>query len=171
MSRVNVIGTSCFSNNYGSVISSKDSNIYLSGDLTFDNNHAMSGSAILLRGNCQLHFMSEIIATFTNNWAELVGGAIYAEGAKTHDNCVIQIDADIKQIMFTNNEAKRAGSSIYAQPIFSCYINDSKNTEEIMKFYNTFINNISNTTLFHFSTILTSFREYTSTVPRQIFLG
>ena len=175
--RVNVIGTSCFSNNYGSVISSKDSNIYLSGDITFDNNHAMSGSAILLRGNCQLHFMSEIIAKFTNNWAQLVGGAIHAEGAKTHDKCVIQVDTDIKQIMFTNNEARRAGSSIYAQPIFSCYINNSnyiKSPEEIMKFYNqhfNFINNISNTTLLNFSTIPTRFREYTSTVLPQMFPG
>ena len=175
--KVDITGNSNFSNNYGSVISSKDSNIYLSGDLTFDNNHAMSGSAIHLLGNCQLHFMSEIIARFTNNWAQIVGGAIHAEGAKIHDKCVIQIDAYINQIVFSDNEAKRAGSSIYAQPIFSCYINNSKYVEtlnESMAYYNqhfTFINNISNTTLFTFSTIPQCLKEYIRTPLRQIFPG
>ena len=175
--KVDITGISNFSNNYGSVISSKDSNIYLSGHLTFDNNHAMSGPAILLLDNCQLYFMSEVIATFTNNWAQLVGGAIHAEGSKTHDKCVIQVDADINQIVFSNNEARRAGSSIYAQPIFTCYINNSeyiKSPEEIMTFYKryfTFINNVTNTTLLHFSTIPQSLKEYIGTAPRLIFPG
>ena len=175
--KVNITGISDFNNNYASVISSKDSNIYLSGNLTFDNNRAMSGPAILLLGNCQLYFMSEVIAKFTNNWAQLVGGAIHAEGSKTHNKCVIQVDADINQIVFSNNEARRAGSSIYAQPIFSCYINNSKYVDtlnESMTYYNqhfTFINNISNTTLFQLSTIPTSIREYRETALRQIFPG
>ena len=175
--KVDITGISNFSNNYGSVISSKDSNIYLSGHLTFDNNYAMSGPAILLLGTCQLHFMSEVIATFTNNWAQLVGGAIHAEGPKTHDKCVIQVDADINQIVFSNNEARRAGSSIYAQPIFSCYINNSKYVDtlnESMTYYNQhfiFINNISNTTLLQFSTIPQSLKEYTTTEPHQIYPG
>ena len=46
INRVYIIGTSTFSNNYGSVISSQDSNVYLSGNLTFNNNHALSGPAI-----------------------------------------------------------------------------------------------------------------------------
>ena len=175
--KVDIIGISNFSDNYGSVISSKDSNIYLSGHLIFHNNRAMSGPAILLLGNCQLYFMSEVIAKFTNNWAQLVGGAIHAEGPKTHDKCVIQVDADINQIVFSNNEARRAGSSIYAQPIFSCYINNSKFVEtlnESMAYYNqhfTFINNISNTTLLQLSTIPQSLKEYTRTEPHQIYPG
>ena len=40
IAKVDITGTSIFSNNYGSVISSKDSNVYLSGNLTFNNNHA-----------------------------------------------------------------------------------------------------------------------------------
>ena len=73
-------GTSHFSSNYGSVISSKGSNVYLSGNFSFNNNYATNGSAILLVGSCQLYFMSEVIATFTNNWAGLLGGAIHANG-------------------------------------------------------------------------------------------
>ena len=80
IAKVNITGTSIFNNNYGSVISSKDSNVYLSGNLTFNNNHATNGPAILLVGSCQLHFMREVIAKFTNNWAELMGGAIHARG-------------------------------------------------------------------------------------------
>ena len=87
--KVNITGTSNFSNNYGSVINSKGSNVYLSGNLTFNNNHATNGAAILLVGSCQLHFMSEVIAKFTNNWAELMGGAIYARG---DGKCAIHID-------------------------------------------------------------------------------
>ena len=175
--KVDITGISNFNDNYGSVISSKDSNIYLSGHLTFDNNHAMSGPAILLLGNCQLYFMSKVIAKFTNNWAQLVGGAIHAEGPKTHDKCVIQVDTDINQIVLSNNEAKRAGSSIYAHPIFSCYINNTKYVDtlnESMTYYNqhfTFINNISNTTLLQFSTIPQSLKEYTRTAPHQIYPG
>ena len=133
--KVKITGTSIFSNNYGSVISSKGSNVYLSGNLTFNNNHATNGPAILLVGNCQLHFMSEVIAKFTNNWAELLGGAIHARG---NGKCAINIDANVQQIMFSDNEARRSGMSIYAKPLFSCYINNSdflKSPHEIMAYY------------------------------------
>ena len=85
INRVDIIGKSTFSNNYGSVISSQDSNVYLSGNLTFDNNHAMTGPAIRLVGNCQLYFMSGVIAKFIDNSAHLFGGAIYANAAERHD--------------------------------------------------------------------------------------
>ena len=140
ITKVNITGTSIFSNNYGSVISSKGSNVYLSGNLTFNNNHATNGAAILLVGNCQLHFMSEVIAKFTNNWAELMGGAIHARG---DGKCAIHIDSNVEQLMFSDNEARRAGISIYAEPIFSCYINNSdflKSPNETMKYYYQYFN-------------------------------
>ena len=178
ISRVDITGTSHFSNNYGSVISSQDSNVYLSGDLTFNNNHAMTGPAIRLVGNCQLYFMSGVIAKFTDNSAQLFGGAIYAEGTESNGKCVIQIDSNVSQIVFSNNEAKRAGSSIYAQPIFSCYINNThsiKSPEEIMAFYKehfTFSNSKSNSSLYHFSTLPQSLSESVDIQsPPQIFPG
>ena len=167
INRVDITGTSHFSNNYGSVISSQDSNVYLSGNLTFNNNHAMTGPAIRLVGNCQLYFMSGVIAKFTNNSAQLAGGAIYADGAKSSYKYVIQINSNVSQILLSNNEAKRAGSSIYAHPISSCYINSTnsiKSPKEIMKFYKkhfTFINSKSNNSLHHFSTLPQSLKEVT----------
>ena len=179
INRVDITGTSHFNNNYGSVISSQDSNVYLSGKLTFNINHAMSGPAIRLVGNCQLHFMSGAIAKFTDNSAQLMGGAIYADGAESNDKCVIQINSYVSQIMFSDNEAKRAGSSIYAQPIFSCYVNKTnyiKSPNEAMAFYNqhfTFIYNKSSNSLYQFSTLPQDLKEITSILPDydKIFPG
>ena len=178
INRVDITGTSNFSNNYGSVIESQDSNVYLSGELIFHDNHAMSGPAINLRGNCQLYFMSGVIAKFINNWAQLVGGAIYAEGVKGHNKCVIQIDSNVSQIVFSDNEAKRAGSSIYAHPIFSCYINNSNHItspNETMAYYNKYFNFHSfksNTTLLEFSTTPKNVKEGTGVdIPLLAYPG
>ena len=179
INRVDITGTSNFSNNYGSVISSQDSNVYLSGNLTFNNNHAMVGPAIRLVGNCQLYFMSGVIATFTDNSAQLFGGAIYAESAESNYKCVIQIDSNISKIVFSDNKAKRAGSSIYAHPISSCYINNTnsiKSPKEIMAFYKqhfTFNKSKSNTNLYQFSTLPQNLKEVTGILANyvQIFPG
>ena len=179
INRVDITGTSNFSNNYGSVISSKNSNVYLSGNLTFNNNHAMTGPAIRLVGNCQLYFMNGVIAKFTNNWAQLVGGAIYADKADSHDKCVIQIDTDVSQIIFLNNEARRAGNSIYAKPIYSCYINNNfkylKPSNETIAYYEkyfNFTNTKFNTTLLQLSTVPQGLSEGAGTqIPRNVYPG
>ena len=175
IARVYITGTSIFSNNYGSVISSKDSNVYLSGNLTFNNNYATNGPAILLVGSCQLHFMSEVIAKFTNNWAELMGGAIHARG---DGKCAIHIDSNVKQVMFSDNEARRAGLSIYAEPIFSCYINKSyflKFPNETMEYYYQYFNftkTKSNSSLLQVSTIPQTLTEGSDMQPPlQIYPG
>ena len=176
INKVDITGTSNFSNNYGSVISSQDSNVYLSGNLTFNNNHAMVGPAVRLVGNCQLYFMSGVIAKFTDNSAQLFGGAIYAESAESNYKCVIQIDSNISKIVFSDNKAKRAGSSIYAHPISSCYINNTnsiKSPEEIMAFYKqhfTFNKSKSKTNLYQFSTLPQNLKEVTGNYV-QIFPG
>ena len=143
ISRIDITGTSHFSNNYGSVISSTDSNVYLSGNLTFNDNYALTGAAIRLVGTGQLYFMSGVIAKFTDNSAESLGGAIYAEGAERNNECVVQIDSNVSKVLFSNNEAKRAGNSIYAEPIFFCSINKSNYGAKNLEFYNqhfTFVN-------------------------------
>ena len=156
IAKVEITGTSIFSNNYGSVISSKGSNVYLSGNLTLNNNHATNGPVILLVGNCQLHFMSEVIATFTNNRPGLLGGAIHA---RSNGKCAIHIDVNVQQVMFSDNEAGRGGMSIYAEPLFSCYINNSdflKSPHEVMTYYYqhfNFTKTKSNSSLLQVSTI------------------
>ena len=178
VNRVEITGTSKFNKNYGSVITSQDSNVYLSGELIFHDNHAMSGPAINLRGNCQLYFISGVIVKFIDNWAQLVGGAIYAEGVKRHNKCVIQIDSNVSQIVFSDNEARRAGSSIYAHPIFSCYINNSNyvmSPNETMAYYNQYFNfysSKSNTTLLEFSTTPENLKEGTGVnIPQITYPG
>ena len=179
INRVDITGTSNFSNNYGSVISSKNSNVYLSGNLTFNDNYAMTGGAIKLVGNCQLYFMNGVIAKFTNNWAQLVGGAIYADSADSHDKCAIQIDTDISQIVFLNNEARRAGNSIYAKPIHSCYVNSNSNyirpSAEAIAYYEkyfNFTNNKLNTTLLQLSTIPQGLSQGAGIqIPRKVYPG
>ena len=175
IAKVNITGTSNFSNNYGSVISSKGLNVYLSGNLTFNNNHATNGPAILLVGSCQLHFMSEVKAKFTNNWAELMGGAIHARG---DGKCAIQIDSNVKQVIFSNNEARRAGLSIYAEPIFSCYINKSDfltSPHETMAYYYqhfNFTKTKSKSSLLQVSTISQTLTEGADVrPPLQIYPG
>ena len=174
INRVKITGTSNFSNNCGSVITSQDSNVYLSGELIFYDNHAMSGPAINLRGNCQLYFMSGVIVKFIDNWAQLVGGAIYAEGVKGHNKCVIQIDSNVSQIVFSDNEARRAGSSIYAYPILSCYVNNSNHIaspNETMAYYNQYFNFSrykSNTTLLEFSTTPENLKEGAGVIISQL---
>ena len=175
IAKVYITGTSIFSNNYGSVISSKSSNVYLSGNLTFNNNYATNGPAVLLVGSCQLHFMSEVIAKFTNNWAELMGGAIHARG---DGKCAIQIDSKVEQVMFSDNEARRAGISIYAEPIFSCYINKSdflKSPNETMAYYYHYFNftkTKSKSSLLQISTIPQTLTEYADKrSPLQIYPG
>ena len=175
IAKVYITGTSIFSNNYGSVISSKGSNVYLSGNLTFNNNHATNGPAILLIGSCQLHFMSEVIAKFTNNWAELMGGAIHAKG---DGKCAIHIDSNVEQVMFSDNEAERAGLSIYAEPIFSCYINNSDfltSPHETMEYYYqhfNFIKTKSKSSLLQVSTIPQTLTEGADMQPPlQIYPG
>ena len=175
IAKVYITGTSIFSNNYGSVISSKSSNVYLSGNLTFNNNHATNGPAILLVGSCQLHFMREVIAKFTNNRAELMGGAIHARG---DGKCPIHVDSNVEQVMFSDNEARRAGLSIYAEPIFSCCINNSKilkSPHEIMAYYYQYFNftkTKSKSSLLQFSTIPQTLTEGADMrPPLQIYPG
>ena len=173
--RVDITGTSYFSNNYGSVILSEDSNIYLSGNLTFNNNHAMTGSAIRLIQNCQLYFMSGVTANFTHNSAQLEGGAIYADGSDSNDKCVIQIDSNVSRIVFSDNEAKRAGNSIYAQPIYSCKIdnyNQNYNLEFYKKYF-TFANTKLKNNLYNISTIPKYLIEDSNVtqIPHRIYSG
>ena len=175
INRVNITGTSNFSNNYGSVISSKNTYVYLSGNLTFNNNYAMTGPAITLVDGCQLYFMSGIIAKFTNNSAESLGGAIYADCAVSHNKCAIQINSNVSQVVFSNNEAKRAGNSIYAQPIFLCSINNS-NHEVNMEFYKqhfTFVNTAKSTNNYDISSISKQVLDgfVVSQYPQEMYPG
>ncbi len=117
---VTIKGSSRFVNNLGSVICSKESNLYLLGDMIFINNKAENGGAIKLDGNVQLYFMNGLNASFLYNQAYSVGGAIYAKST-SYSKCGIQFKTAIK-INFTDNFADTAGNSIFVTPMYQCNI-------------------------------------------------
>ena len=116
-------GTGHFENNFGTVIYAQESNLYIYGNMTFSDNTAERGAAIRMEGNCLLHFMSGLNASFINNEAYMYGGAIYAIGS-SYTKCAIQVENPSNvRISFKNNSAKMAGNSIFAASIYQCEIN------------------------------------------------
>ena len=121
---VAVSGNSNFSNNFGSVFSSIDSNLYLNGQVIFKDNQAVIGAAIRLEGRCNLYLMNGLHAHFIRNKAQFFGGAIYAH-TDTPTKCAIQIE-DQPTVVFKTNTAIKAGNSIFAVPAFYCFVNSNE---------------------------------------------
>ena len=119
---------SIFENNTGIVLDAIDkTNIYLYGTVIFIKNVAISGSAINIQGNSRLHFMNGLVASFKENRALSIGGAIYAVVSKIYDHCAFFFDWPLSgntRVIFENNSAVDGGSSIYASPVFDCNLND-----------------------------------------------
>ena len=149
---INITGTSFFDNNYGSVIKAVDSDVYLSGNVTFNNNNGLKGAAIRLQGKCCLYFVNGVSAMFTNNHAQLEGGAIYVES--TYFSTVLQRDCVFSfpkslssSVVFNRNTAITSGNSIYMEFISECYLNESSNhvssVKEIMVYYEQHFNFVS----------------------------
>ena len=140
---VNITGTSLFHNNHGSVIEAVDTNIYLSGNITFNGNSGLRGAAIRLQSDSHLFFLKGITAMFTNNHAQLEGGAIYVGSSKVsttlQNSCVFVFESLTSNIQFYGNTAINAGSSIYIESMFDCFINQSSeyisSVEEVIKYY------------------------------------
>ena len=129
---------STFRNNFGVVIDATDTNIYLSGDISFDTNKGTSGAAIKIKDGSRLHFMNGLTAYFTNNHAELFGGAIYADVNNKQEECAFYFQSNDIKIFFNNNVATEAGNDIYAFPIYNCQFDDSNHSYtpyQAMKFY------------------------------------
>ena len=109
--------------NYGSIMDAFSSTIYLNGHVIFENNQAISGSAIYLLEST-LYFNEGLNVTFYNNKAKQNGGAIFGMKTiyETCPECVIQIPISNNSIVnFVNNTAMLSGNAIYASPIYSCY--------------------------------------------------
>ena len=120
-----------FSQNYGSVFEIVKSTVVLQGYLSFLNNTADHGPALRLLENSLVYLQEGLNATFANNKAKSLGGAIYAAGKLfTKDPCTFQLDlgnySDIV-MSFINNVAALAGNAIYSQKIYNanCYINNT----------------------------------------------
>ena len=129
---------STFRNNFGTVIDATDTNIYLSGDVLFDGNKGTSGAAIKMKYDSRIHLMNGLTANFTNNQAELFGGAIYADISNRNLDCAFYFQSDDMKLFFNNNIATEAGNDIYAFPIYNCQFNDSNHSytpDQAIRFY------------------------------------
>ena len=147
-----IINGSSFSSNYGSVINTFSSPVYLYGNVVFKNNHAKSGAAVRLMESL-LYFKEGLNATFYNNTAEEIGGAIYSESSiyNSYPTCVLQIPSHGNAVVhFHNNSARLSGNAIFATPIYNCYSMESnriiRSVQEYYEIFN-FTNSIRNNLL------------------------
>ena len=133
LGRVTIKGTSShgssFISNYGSVIDAFSTDIYITGKVTFQDNKATYGAAILLESNSHIILAENSTILFQNNSAFLDGGAIYAyERGTANYVCVIQVDSNKRSISdlninvtFDGNSAYRSGPATYAAPLQHCF--------------------------------------------------
>ena len=133
LGRVTIKGTSSlgssFIGNYGSVIEAFATDIYLTGNITFQDNKATYGAAIQLESNSHIILAENSTILFQNNSAFLDGGAIYAYERDTANYvCVIQVDSNKRNISelninvtFDGNNAFRSGPATYAAPLEQCF--------------------------------------------------
>ena len=133
---VNVGNVTIYGNNNleyisGSVILACNSDIYLHGNISFENNRATNGGAIRLYQSSHLFLLEPTNATFINNTAFSYGGAIYSYADRnlplSNSLCAIQVDSnktnasDINiKLNFINNTAGLAGNSMYISPSYDC---------------------------------------------------
>ena len=115
---------SVFSYNHGSVIQTWNTYIHLHGYITFNDNQAFKGAALLLY-NSLLYFKDGLNLVMNNNSVHSTGGAIYSMSWNNYvfdlPNCALQLQSDNITCNFINNTAVVGGSSVFAYPLYSCY--------------------------------------------------
>ena len=128
---VTISGNNIMKHITGSVILACNSDIYLYGDILFENNRATNGGAIRLDQSSHLFLLEPTNAMFIGNTAFSYGGAIYSYVERSlplsNSLCAIQVysnktnasDINIK-LHFINNTAGLAGNSMYVSPSYDC---------------------------------------------------
>ena len=119
-------------NSFGGAIVSYDGYLQLISNVNFDGNSANLGGALALYGTSRLRLEPQLWSSFTNNQADVFGGAIFFADSVTSSQCSIsevQIEcfisigsdflADIS-LTFINNSAKISGNSLYGGQLDSC---------------------------------------------------
>ena len=124
-----------FVGNRGTPIILFKSIIKVSGTLSFVNNTAYQGGAMVFHkeGYMSVSLEKKTEILFINNYAEHVGGAIFAKESETNQEpCFLQLTtysmrncSDFKKsnhlsIVFTNNTAHNGGDAIYGASLYNC---------------------------------------------------
>ena len=131
-----VLFESCtFSNNNSSALSIVDSNVLLSGQSFFSENHGVNGGAIKICDSSYVYIENNASVLFEGNSASNAGGAIFAQQRclETAPSCFFQplVDDFTKlsdfgnkismSLTFINNKAGNAGDAIYGGAVDMCY--------------------------------------------------
>ena len=113
----------------GAAIGSHSTNLYFNGNISFSNNTADYGGAMMLRENSRLSFKSDIVLHFIRNVANKKGGALYYDARSTcnceymSEECFISFDSlnnTSVLINFVNNSAHSAGAVLYSGELDEC---------------------------------------------------
>ena len=120
-----------FYENNAPVIAAYNSEIYLTGAVSFEMNKGVNGPAFYLQSS-YLVLQEPLNASFIRNAALLYGGAIYAINKPvpvTHQRCALQVkpmhqytnDTELNiNLHFMDNKAGLAGTSMYIVPLYNC---------------------------------------------------
>ena len=117
-------GNSTYTNNYGSVFGISNTKVILDGQLHFENNTGNSGSAFMLTGTSRFILNDKLNATFINNVAFTIGGAIYAYNDITSE-CMFTPLTPLENgsnitMLFINNSATYFGNAIFSNNLYNC---------------------------------------------------
>uniref|UniRef100_A0A1X7TZ39 Right handed beta helix domain-containing protein n=1 Tax=Amphimedon queenslandica TaxID=400682 RepID=A0A1X7TZ39_AMPQE len=120
---LHIRGYNNFSYNFGSIFGITNSLIYLNGQLNIIGNNGYMGTGFKVQGSSYFLLSNRLNATFINNTALTIGGAIYAIADDDFNRCMFQNNTNnitnIK-MTFINNTASEAGSSIYSNNLYEC---------------------------------------------------
>ena len=140
--------SSYFQNNSGSVISAYNSNIYLSGYLTFINNTALKGAALKLQGYSKVFLMPGLKAHFQSNTAIDGGSVIWSDSEPKDYICTFQIHKSQgnSSMTFISNKGK---SIIHASPMYNCYMHHMDGEYNLSDIYHQIFNFTSNPSIYN----------------------
>ena len=115
-----------FSQNTMTSLKAVASNFTVSDSLTFTNNTAPIGAAMILQEKSKMKLLDNSSLLFTGNHATSVGGAIYVDtnafyvskdssGVALSSECIFQTDGTVseKRLVFENNSAESGGNVVY----------------------------------------------------------
>ena len=120
---LHISGYNNFSYNFGSIFDVKNTIIYLNGQLHISDNNGYMGTGFKVHGLSYFFLSNGLNATFINNTALTIGGAIYAIADDDLHKCMFQNSTDNIiniTLTFINNTAAEAGSSIYSNNLDQC---------------------------------------------------
>ena len=103
-----ILQNSKFTNNQGVCLYLSNQNLYIKGNVLFENNEAENGAGIFISDHSNVTFGKASNVTFSQNTATINGGALYVNN---WSNVVFENDS---HVVFIKNEATRSGGTIYS---------------------------------------------------------